>query len=122
MGKVQRREELFARQAERSGGRIVYVNQVGGNDELIFDGSSSVFGPDGELLGRAKSFAEDLLIVDVESEPDRVGPATLRDGHASPAVGNGPADTAGLAEERGRREPLGTPLERLSAALKLGVA
>ena len=65
--KATLREELFARQAQRSGATIVYVNQVGGNDELIFDGSSCVTAPDGGLLGRAASFREDLLIVDTDS-------------------------------------------------------
>ena len=40
MGKAAMREELFARQAARLDLPIVYVNQVGGNDELVFDGSS----------------------------------------------------------------------------------
>ena len=65
MAKAELREDLFKRQAARSGATIVYVNQVGGNDELVFDGASCVFSPDGEVLARAKSFAEDLLIVDV---------------------------------------------------------
>ena len=65
MHKARRREELFARQASRSGCPIVYVNQVGGNDELIFDGGSCVVAPDGNVIGRAKAFDEDLLIVDL---------------------------------------------------------
>ena len=73
MGKAALREELFQRQARRCGAPIVYVNQVGGNDELVFDGASCAFGAAGEVLGRAKSFAEDLLIVDV---PGPAGPST----------------------------------------------
>jgi phage major head subunit gpT-like protein len=49
VGKAAVRTDLLARQARRSGAAIVYVNQVGGNDELIFDGMSCVVGPDGEL-------------------------------------------------------------------------
>jgi len=71
MGKAQLREDLFSRQAVRSGAAIVYVNQVGGNDELIFDGCSSVFSPKGQLLARAASFKEDLLIVDIDRGPAR---------------------------------------------------
>jgi NAD+ synthetase len=67
VGKATMREDLFARQARRGGAPIVYVNQVGGNDELIFDGSSCVVGADGRVLGRAASFREDLLVVDLES-------------------------------------------------------
>src|SRR5271154_2345981 len=43
---------------------VVYVNQVGGNDSLIFDGSSVAFMPDGRLAARAKSFEEDLVLFD----------------------------------------------------------
>ena len=64
MGKVALREQLLARQAARTGCAIVYVNQVGGNDELIFDGSSMAVAGDGTVLGRCREFAEDLLVVD----------------------------------------------------------
>jgi NAD+ synthase/NAD+ synthase (glutamine-hydrolysing) len=43
---------------------VVYVNQVGGNDSLLFDGSSVAFMPDGRLAARAKSFEEDLIYFD----------------------------------------------------------
>ncbi|MGC1767834.1 MAG: NAD+ synthase, partial [Candidatus Acidiferrales bacterium] len=43
---------------------VVYVNQVGGNDSLIFDGSSVAFMPDGRVAARAKSFEEDLVMFD----------------------------------------------------------
>ncbi|MHC4563478.1 MAG: NAD+ synthase [Planctomycetota bacterium] len=65
VGKWAVREKLFARQAQRGGRPIIYVNQVGGNDELIFDGGSCAISPDGHVVGRAASFREDLLIVDV---------------------------------------------------------
>ena len=65
IGKIQRREDLLARQVKRCGCPIVYVNQVGGNDELVFDGGSCVVGADGAVIARAASFAEDLLMVDL---------------------------------------------------------
>ncbi len=74
MGKAGRREALFARQARRHGVPIVYVNQVGGNDELIFDGCSSVISPGGQILARAKSFREDLLVVDLPGPAGRCEP------------------------------------------------
>src|SRR5947209_10788017 len=46
---------------------IVMCNQVGGNDGLIFDGSSLVIGPDGRVLAQAKSFEEDLVLFDTET-------------------------------------------------------
>jgi len=89
-GKVKTREELFTRQASRRGLPILYVNQVGGNDELVFDGTSCAISPDGEVIARAKGFQEDLLDVDPAGGPQRI-------------------------------EELGGQLERLSAALKLGL-
>lgn len=74
MGKAALKDELFARQAARSRATLVYVNQVGGNDELIFDGGSCVISPAGEVLGRAASFREDLLVVDLARPPGRVEP------------------------------------------------
>lgn len=71
LGKARRREELFLRQADRHGVPIVYVNQVGGNDELIFDGCSGVFAPGGTVAARAKSFEEDLLVVDLDGPVGR---------------------------------------------------
>jgi NAD+ synthase (glutamine-hydrolysing) len=65
-GKPQVRQSMLAAIAERHGAYVVMVNQVGGNDSLVFDGSSVVIGPDGEVLARAASFAEDLVVFDTE--------------------------------------------------------
>ncbi|MGE5324284.1 MAG: NAD+ synthase [Actinomycetota bacterium] len=46
---------------------VVFVNQVGGNDSLVFDGSSIVIAPDGRIVAQAKSFEEDLILVDTET-------------------------------------------------------
>jgi len=72
MGKARGREELFARQAKRCGAAIVQVNQVGGNDELVFDGASCVISADGQVVARARSFEEDLLVVDLSGGAQRV--------------------------------------------------
>ncbi|HDZ20930.1 hypothetical protein LCGC14_0276600 [marine sediment metagenome] len=74
VGKAARREELFVRQAARAACAIVCVNQVGGNDDLIFDGGSCVIGPGGEVIGRAASFREDLLVVDLDARAGRCEP------------------------------------------------
>ena len=66
IGKHAFRLELFAAQARRFGKPIVYVNQVGGNDELVFDGNSVVIAADGRVLANAKAFEEDLLVVDLD--------------------------------------------------------
>src|SRR5271166_1727054 len=46
---------------------VGFVNQVGGNDSLVFDGSSFALGPDGKVIAQAKSFEEDLICLDTES-------------------------------------------------------
>jgi NAD+ synthase (glutamine-hydrolysing) len=46
---------------------VVYVNQVGGNDSLVFDGNSIVFNRKGNIIGRAKPFEEDISVVDIDS-------------------------------------------------------
>ena len=65
MGKHDFRCQLFGHQAKRHGLPIVYVNQVGANDELVFDGNSVVFDKNGQKIAQAKDFAEDLLLVDL---------------------------------------------------------
>jgi NAD+ synthase (glutamine-hydrolysing) len=65
LGKNEYRHKLFAFQAKRWGMPIVYVNQVGGNDELVFDGNSAVFDREGNVIAQGKDFEEDLLVVDV---------------------------------------------------------
>jgi NAD+ synthase (glutamine-hydrolysing) len=61
------RVKLFGNQAARHGLPLLFVNQVGGNDELVFDGASGVFDASGQLIAQAKAFEEDLLIVDIEN-------------------------------------------------------
>ena len=59
---VRSRDRPFRALALRHGLPVVYVNHVGGNDQLIFDGSSMAFNARGELCVRARSFEEDLVI------------------------------------------------------------
>lgn len=68
-GKLDRRERLMATRAADASCALVYVNQVGGQDELVFDGGSMVFDAEGELLARSPQFVEDLLIVDLDVDP-----------------------------------------------------
>jgi NAD+ synthase (glutamine-hydrolysing) len=53
--------------AKAHGLPVLYVNQVGGNDSLVFDGDSVVISPDGRIVAQASSFAEDLVIFDTET-------------------------------------------------------
>jgi NAD+ synthase (glutamine-hydrolysing) len=66
-GKPRVRQSMLAAIAVRHGAYVVMVNQVGGNDSLVFDGSSLVIRPDGEVAVRAASFAEDLVVFDTEA-------------------------------------------------------
>jgi NAD+ synthetase len=65
LGKNDYRHKLFGHQARRWNMPIAYVNQVGGNDELIFDGNSVIFDAQGNVIAQAKDFEEDLLVADL---------------------------------------------------------
>ncbi len=67
VGKRELRLQMLQTIATRYQAPVVMVNQVGGNDSLIFDGSSLVLGPDGRVLARAKSFEEDLVFFDSDT-------------------------------------------------------
>ena len=64
LGKRGLREDMLGAVVRRQRVPVVYVNQVGGNDSLIFDGSSVAFAEDGRVAARAKSFEEDLIFFD----------------------------------------------------------
>jgi NAD+ synthase (glutamine-hydrolysing) len=70
MGKAALRRDMIRQQAIKHQRPFLYVNQVGGNDELIFDGHSIAFGPDGEMLARARDFDEDFLVLDAGPDAD----------------------------------------------------
>lgn len=63
------RGRLVATRAQDSHTAIVYVNQVGGQDELVFDGGSMVVDAEGNLLAQAPQFVEDVMVVDVPIPP-----------------------------------------------------
>ena len=70
-GRYAQRSAMLSRRASEHGCFIAYVNLIGGQDELVFDGQSLVFNPRGELIARAPQFEESLLLVDVDA--DEVG-------------------------------------------------
>jgi NAD+ synthase (glutamine-hydrolysing) len=65
-GKRDLRRNMLAAIARRHSAFVVMVNQVGGNDSLVFDGSSLALAPTGEVIAQAASFAEDLVIFDTD--------------------------------------------------------
>ena len=68
-GRVRERETMLATRAADASVPLVYVNLVGGQDELVFDGASMCFDESGALVARGKQFAEDFLVVDLEVRP-----------------------------------------------------
>ncbi len=73
-GKQELRERMLGHMAQRYGLPVLYVNQVGGDDDLIFDGRSCAFGADGRLFARAKGFEEDVLVVDLPTCKGTIAP------------------------------------------------
>lgn len=93
LGKPQVREEMLRAIAVRTRMPVVLVNQVGGNDSVVFDGSSLVLGPDGSILARAKSFEEDLVFFDTAAMTgDIQGQVTDREASAYAALVLGTRD------------------------------
>jgi len=66
-GKRAEREEWVTRHAKEHGAWVCYVNRVGGQDEVVFDGDSMVADPSGTVVARGAQFASDLVIVDIDT-------------------------------------------------------
>ena len=94
-GKARGREDMLRSRARSAGAPVVYVNLVGGQDELVFDGASVVLASDGELVHRSPQFAEDRFVVEVA--------------------------LAGPQTSTAEATPLLEPLEEIYAALTLGL-
>ncbi|WP_260705413.1 NAD+ synthase [Edaphobacter flagellatus] len=77
-GKPLVRQKMLAAIAERHKAYVLMVNQVGGNDGLVFDGSSIMLSPTGEVIARGACFAEDLVVVDTD-KPSRAVPVACDD-------------------------------------------
>ncbi len=98
--RLAEREEVVARRVAESGCALAYVNLVGGQDELVFDGGSFVMGPSGEVLARAPQFEPALLVCDLEVA---AAPSSARrlEGLAAPS----------RPRPRGGPTPLAVPLD-----------
>ncbi|MDQ3661151.1 MAG: NAD+ synthase [Actinomycetota bacterium] len=115
-GKVGLRNQMLRDHSERYGLAIVYVNLVGGQDELVFDGGSTVISQTGEILARLPQFTEAFEVVDVP-----IG--------SRPASNHGPADRISFELRSGPVRSTDTPiatelteLQETYEALKLGLA
>jgi NAD+ synthase (glutamine-hydrolysing) len=112
-GKMRTREATLAQRAAEANCPIAYVNLVGGQDELVFDGASLVVTSGGEVVSRAEQYREELFITDVEVQPStrstRLETVTV----SSASAASGPVLVASAAR------PL-DPLPEIYEALVLG--
>ncbi len=116
-GKTRNRERMLATRAADNVAVVAFVNQVGGQDELVFDGSSVILDQHGETMARARAFEEDLIVADLDLESvfrARLHDPRRRDELAPGAAGRElmPVRRIELAREKrpaGRRRPRITP-------------
>ncbi len=95
LGKPGLRERMLGAAARSHGAPVAYVNQVGGDDSLVFDGASMLVGGDGRVLARAPMFEEALLVADLDGgEVQVMGPGgqPLAQPGAPAAAADGQAD------------------------------
>ncbi len=99
-GRRNEREAMLAERARQLNVPIAYVNMVGGQDELVFDGQSFVVSADGEVFARAGAFREELLVVDIEATAGAAGVAIASSARANrdellvPRLADPPSDVA----------------------------
>jgi NAD+ synthase (glutamine-hydrolysing) len=103
-GRLGEREAMLAGRAADAGVPILYVNLVGGQDELVFDGASLLVDQAGTVVARARQFTEDLLVVDVD-----VGPTATTAARA--ATHAEPLPEILVTAARGAREPVAARVE-----------
>jgi NAD+ synthase (glutamine-hydrolysing) len=131
LGKGTEREQMLAVRARDNACWIAFVNAVGGQDELVFDGHSLVIDQDGDVVARAPAFEEALLVVDLE--PGSAVGHRLRDARRRALARERPhlpePPVVSLGEERSRNgrparpsvAPLLAELEEMRLALELGL-
>jgi NAD+ synthase (glutamine-hydrolysing) len=116
-GKRVPREEMIGRRAADYGAYVAWVNTVGGQDELVFDGNSLVFDPKGRVIARAASFVEELLVcdLDVTTPPHRPSEKLRRESEAAEGLELEVAELTVPASPAAPKPPLekriATPLE-----------
>src|SRR3989339_4554 len=73
IGKIKERGKILSALARKTKSYIVYVNMIGGQDELVFDGGSMVFGPKGNLFASASQYKEEMVVIDLEKK-EKINP------------------------------------------------
>ncbi len=123
-GRHVERERMVATRAEDAHCHIAYVNQVGGQDELIFDGGSFVVDDHGDLIARSAQFTESVTVLDLDIRPvfrtRLLDPRGRDTGAALPIVAVSPPVAAHPGEPRPPEiTPLLPPVEEVYDALVL---
>jgi NAD+ synthase (glutamine-hydrolysing) len=112
-GKFDERQHMVSERARANSCAIVYVNQVCGQDELVFDGGSMVFDHRGDMLMRAEQFGESLSFIDIEVNESDVASGI-------PVVEVSKASRASGAKFEGTIAPSASDMEQVFGALVLG--
>lgn len=123
-GKIREREQMLSARARETACPIVYVNQVGGQDELVFDGASMVVDAQGMVVTRLPQFSESLEIIDVTVAVEDLRQGSLRHDPSRSlltvvTVTDRPR-TDETAPKSGIITPLRDDLDEMYAALVLG--
>lgn len=130
MGKLSVREKILEERSRENRVMIAYLNAIGGQDELVFDGCSMVYDHTGSMMTRAAQFAEELMLVDLPVEETRnyrrKKPLSARTGEAPKGVSRMTVAPAERTDRRPIPLPLSKPLptreEEAYRALVLGTA
>lgn len=112
-GKFDERQRMVSERARTNSCAIVYVNQVCGQDELVFDGGSMVFDHRGDMLMRAEQFDESLSYIDIEVNESRVASEIS-------VVEVSPSSRASGTRYEGTIAPSTSDMEQVFGALVLG--
>ncbi|THV24595.1 NAD+ synthase [Glycomyces paridis] len=122
-GKQERRTAIVKERAAQVGAPVAYLNIVGGQDELVFDGGSMIAAPDGRMLASARRFGPELLIADLDLEAARGGDVANHSSRSMSTALHRLSDAPAPLETR--IEPSHAPdldrLEEIWEALRLGL-
>jgi NAD+ synthase (glutamine-hydrolysing) len=129
LGKSLMREQMMATRARENGVLLAYSNAVGGQDELVFDGTSVILDHQGEVIARGKAFEEDLIVADLNMESvarmRRTGVKKTLSRRIASAVEVHAASLPPVHKNRARSVPtvasVPDQLEQVYLALTLGV-
>jgi NAD+ synthase (glutamine-hydrolysing) len=77
MAKIDFRDHMLATIAKKYKAAVLYVNQVGGNDHILFDGTSTAFDEKGRVAARGTDFEEDLVVFDTRSQEGECHPVSV---------------------------------------------